>query len=85
MTRRSAFVLLDSVLFTGFCAVMSWRFTGLPLLTLIVVGLHLALNWDRIRASLRSVFVVSADVKGRRRHGWGLSPAETLRRAGWMG
>ncbi len=174
MTRRSAFFLLDTVLLTGFCAVMSWRFTGLPLherlgvgiaaallfhlflhwswvearvddarrpregarfslvplflnfalflvmgtvivsgfviskvvlpnrlspgayltwhgihetgttLTLIVVGLHLALNWDRIRTGLRHVFVVSRDVKGGRRHGWGLSPAETLRRAGWV-
>ncbi len=174
MTRRSAFLLLDSVLFAGFYAAMSWRFTGLPLhewvgigiaatvlfhlflhwgwvesrvdnarrngegpryslvplllnvalflamgtvvvsglviskvvlpnrlspgayltwhgihetgttLTLIVVGLHLALNWDRIRASLRHVFVASRGVGGGRWHGLGLSGAESLRRAGWV-
>jgi hypothetical protein len=50
-------------------------------ITLFVVGLHMALNWDRIRGSARRLFDATRRQSGQR---WGLSGIVTMRAAAWV-
>jgi hypothetical protein len=50
-------------------------------ITLFILGLHVALNWDRIRSSVRRLF----DVSGRQSpFVWRVSPRVMARRAMWV-
>src|SRR5689334_2020923 len=52
---------------------------GASTITLFILGLHVALNWDRIRNSLRRLF----DATRSQRYEWRLS-ADALRRFAWV-
>ena len=50
-------------------------------ITLFIVGLHVALNWDRIRSSVRRLFDATRRRSAQR---WGLSGSVLMRRAAWV-
>ena len=50
-------------------------------ITLFIVGLHVALNWDRIRSSVRRLFDATRRQPAQR---WALSAAVLMRRAAWV-
>lgn len=52
-------------------------------ITLIIVGLHLAMNWDRVRSGFRRFFSASRAAT-RAASTWFLPPAAIARRIGWV-